>query len=143
MKAISIKQPWASYVAGGHKVVECRTWSTAYRGPLLICASKGDSIAKDEQGESILYGGLALGVVEIVDIRPMTKADLEKAFLPKEWHADALKGLAWHLKPLYEIIPFSVKGRLNLFDVDDALLVRLPEGYEDHSEYLEKHPPQR
>ena len=40
MKALSIKQPWAWAIACGHKTIETRTWSTTYRGPLLIAASK-------------------------------------------------------------------------------------------------------
>lgn len=135
MKAISIKQPWASLVAAGHKTIECRTWKTSYRGPLLICSSKGDFEINDGL---IAPGGMALGVVELVDILPMTKADLEKTFLPKDWHADALKGYAWHLKKLYEIIPFSVKGKLNLFEID-AEMQKLSEGYQDHCVYIKEH----
>lgn len=40
MKAISIWQPWASAVALGAKKIETRGWSTKYRGPLAIHASK-------------------------------------------------------------------------------------------------------
>ena len=39
MKALSIRQPWAWLIAAGHKLIENRTWRTAYRGPLLIHAS--------------------------------------------------------------------------------------------------------
>jgi len=39
MKVISILQPWASLVALGHKRIETRSWSTKYRGELLIHAS--------------------------------------------------------------------------------------------------------
>lgn len=88
MKALSIKQPWASLVVAGHKTVECRTWKTSYRGPLLICSSKGDFEINDGL---IAPGGMGLGVVELVDVLPMTKADLEQSFLPKDWYADALK----------------------------------------------------
>jgi hypothetical protein len=41
MKCISLIQPWASLVLLGEKRYETRNWSTAYRGPLLIHASKG------------------------------------------------------------------------------------------------------
>ena len=41
MKALSLWQPWASLIATGAKTWETRSWPTAYRGPLLICASKG------------------------------------------------------------------------------------------------------
>ena len=135
MKAISIKQPWASLVAAGHKTVECRTWKTSYRGPLLICSSKGDFEINDGL---IAPGGMALGVVELVDVRPMAKADLEKSFLPEDWYTDALKGYAWHIKKSYEVIPFSVKGKLNLFEVD-AEMEKLPDGYKDHCVYIKEH----
>jgi len=39
MRAISINQPWAWAIAAGVKRVENRTWTTSYRGPLLIHAS--------------------------------------------------------------------------------------------------------
>lgn len=29
-----------------------------------------------------------------------------------------------------------MKGKLNFFEVDDALLKRLPDGYEDHCDYM-------
>ena len=40
MKCISIMQPYAWCVSTGIKTLETRTWKTAYRGPLLIAASK-------------------------------------------------------------------------------------------------------
>ena len=59
MKIISIKQPWASLIiAGGtnirtgaidQKNIENRTWSTSYRGPVLVHASlRADTITADE-----------------------------------------------------------------------------------------------
>jgi hypothetical protein len=41
MKVLSLLQPWASLVVMGVKQIETRSWSTAYRGPLLIHSSKG------------------------------------------------------------------------------------------------------
>ncbi len=41
MKTLSLLQPWATLVITGAKKLETRAWSTAYRGPLLIHASKG------------------------------------------------------------------------------------------------------
>ena len=41
MKALSLLQPWASLVLIGVKEIETRSWSTSYRGPLLIHSSKG------------------------------------------------------------------------------------------------------
>lgn len=39
-RAISLHQPWASLVALGIKKYETRSWSTEYRGKLLICSTK-------------------------------------------------------------------------------------------------------
>ena len=59
---------------------------------------------------------MGLGVVELVDVRPMTEADVPAAMLFDDDVEDALKGFAWHVKPLYEVIPFPVKGKLNFFE---------------------------
>lgn len=40
VKAISIRQPWASLIAIGSKRIETRSWHTNYRGPIAIHASK-------------------------------------------------------------------------------------------------------
>ena len=39
MKAITIKQPWASLIATGLKDIENRSWKTNYRGRVLIHAA--------------------------------------------------------------------------------------------------------
>ena len=39
MKALSIKQPWASLIANGIKDIENRTWKTHFRGRIYIHAS--------------------------------------------------------------------------------------------------------
>jgi hypothetical protein len=41
MKTLSLTQPWATLMALGEKHIETRSWSTNYRGQLLIHASKG------------------------------------------------------------------------------------------------------
>lgn len=41
MKAITIKQPFASLIAEGYKIYEFRSWKTKYRGEILIHAGKG------------------------------------------------------------------------------------------------------
>lgn len=39
MKAITIWQPWAEFVAAGVKHNETRSWATKYRGPIAIHAA--------------------------------------------------------------------------------------------------------
>lgn len=38
MKALTIRQPWASLIALGVKTIETRSWRTNYRGPIAIHA---------------------------------------------------------------------------------------------------------
>jgi len=43
VKAITIREPWATLVAIGAKQIETRSWPTSYRGPIAIHAAKGMS----------------------------------------------------------------------------------------------------
>lgn len=39
-QVLSVRQPWAWLIVNGHKDIENRTWSTKFRGRILIHASK-------------------------------------------------------------------------------------------------------
>ena len=106
MKAISLKQPWASWIAQGRKTIEIRRWPTKHRGPLLICSSKRPQIDG-------LPTGKALCIVNVVDCRPMTKADETAAMC--ELYPGAY---AWLLADIKRIEPFAVKGSLGLYEVE-------------------------
>lgn len=71
IKAISLKQPFANLIALEKKTLETRTWSTKYRGPLLIVSSKKPNIPP---------AGYAVAVVDLVHCRPMTVDDEEAAW---------------------------------------------------------------
>jgi len=60
MKALSIRQPWAWLILHGGKDVENRDWSTIFRGPLLIHASKG--MTRDEYDEGADYARALAGI---------------------------------------------------------------------------------
>lgn len=47
MRALSLLQPWASFVAHCLKEFETRSWGTGYRGPIAIHASKGREALDD------------------------------------------------------------------------------------------------
>ena len=79
MKALAIRQPYASLVISGVKQVENRSWATHYRGPLAIYASKAFTAAdmRDERAVCEKNGtawpgefptGVILGVVDLVGI---------------------------------------------------------------------------
>ena len=48
MKVLSVIQPWAQLIVAGVKTVETRSWSTKYRGALLIHASGSVSVPSKE-----------------------------------------------------------------------------------------------
>lgn len=70
-RALTLTQPWASAVAQGAKSIETRSWSTRYRGPLLIHAAATWSGHDQRWAEALARrdviripaGGLPRGVV--------------------------------------------------------------------------------
>ena len=70
MKALTIKQPWASLIINEYKKYEFRSWKTNYRGKILIHA--GLSIEKETVNKLKDYSleyikGAIIGEAEIVD----------------------------------------------------------------------------
>jgi len=53
MKALSIRQPWASLIVLGLKDIENRTWATRQRGTVLVHASKG--MTREEHEDAIEF----------------------------------------------------------------------------------------
>jgi hypothetical protein len=99
MKALSWKEPYASLML--HGKIETRTWSTNYRGQVLICASQkpysdlqtcdisgeiqsiriSDTLFSNEIELTRFKNGFAFAVGELVDCRPMTIEDEDKCFV--------------------------------------------------------------
>ncbi len=50
MKALTVRQPWASLIAVGVKTIETRSWRTEYRGPLAIHAGQHRPVEGEEVG---------------------------------------------------------------------------------------------
>ena len=107
MKAISLHQPWASWIARGLKTIETRSFRTRQRGPLLICSTKMPDL-----GLECYPLGKALCIVNVDDCRPMRKTDEDEAMCtcePGRW--------AWVLSDITPIDPFDVKGSQGFFEV--------------------------
>ena len=119
MRALSVRQPWASLIASGRKTVELRSWATKYRGPLLILA--GSSVWRGEHAWPIGPRGVSVCVVELVDCREMTPDDAELACLvPPEGF-----GFAWVLRDARRVNQVATKGKLGLYSPDEALLSQI------------------
>lgn len=116
MKALTILPPYAMGIVGGLKTVECRTWKTDYRGPILITSS--NKKIKDT------IPGHALGVVDLVDVVPFKRCHIEPAGLEGMPRG---KCYAWILKNPRCIKPIPVKGKLSLWNFEnDELIEYLP-----------------
>lgn len=79
IKALSVRQPWASAIMAGLKMAENRSWTVNYRGPLLIHAAMRPAAPETISPEAsellaplgdfaALPHGVALGWVELTDI---------------------------------------------------------------------------
>lgn len=116
MKAISIRQPWASLIVAGIKDIENRSWTTAYRGKVLVHASKKIDkkamklVAKMGLGPNFIktmeqYTGGIIGEIEIVDC--VKKSD-------SQWFEGPFGFVLKNAKPM-EFLPLL--GQLGLFEV--------------------------
>jgi hypothetical protein len=115
MKALSVKQPFASWLIEGIKLAEHRTYPAKFRGDVVIHSSKlPDAEFCFEYGldlsKSDLFPfGCLLGIVEIYDC-----IDL------------GLGIFAWKVRnPRLFIVPVPMKGRLGFWDVEDEIIKKL------------------
>ena len=105
MKALSVKQPWASMIANGEKTIELRSWQTRYRGKLMICSSKYPDTPPPV--------GCALAIVTLAYCKRATQADETKACCKVRVGRD----FAWVFENIRKIISWPVKGRQKLFNI--------------------------
>jgi len=92
MKAISLWQPYGTLIAIEAKHYETRSWSTSYRGPILIHAAKNNN------------GCLALESA-IYRLRPSDQKEIH-SYVPGTFFYCAIKALYdFHKKPYGAFIP--------------------------------------
>lgn len=103
MKALSLRPQWAHLVLCEEKNIEYRTWSTDYRGDLLICSSQSPKIKNTIAGHALC----------VVTLSNITYDETENIY-------------EWHLTNVRAIKPFPVRGKLRIYDVDDSLVEYLP-----------------
>ena len=108
MKALSLRQPWASLIADGHKTIETRTWRTHYRGLLAIHASA-------RPHEDLPTGGI-VAVAWLYGCRPMEETDEAAACIALFDGA-----YAWLLANVQPVSLIPCKGRLGLWTPSDDM----------------------
>jgi len=125
MRCLAVRQPWAWALVVGAKDVENRSWSTGYRGPIIIQASSATSEVKQfvKAGDATLpgtlfvYGGL-IGVVDLIDVLPLQE-DLED----NPWESGPFCWRVANARVFKE--PIAAKGKLNLYNLDPQLESRV------------------
>ena len=107
VRALAVQQPWAGLIANGAKKTEWRSWSTEYRGPILIVASQGRNREGTEEAKrrgqltsTDDARGATLCVVDLVGV---------------VWTA-AENLFAWKLAQPRLVPVTPIKGKLNLYN---------------------------
>ena len=133
MRALSLWEPWATLIRMGVKRVETRSWSTLYRGPLLICAAKG-GLPKHELRtvlhdcmcdgvllhEEDLHFGKAVAVGNLVDCVSTNNVQYWRARRDQwPWGDFSPDRYGWVLDPIQAIGPIPIRGKQGLFEVED------------------------
>ena len=129
MKAITIKEPWASMIAHGFKAMETRSWSTKYRGRIAIHAGKGkpdkswmDNVPEMMEMVGDIHPGCIVAYADLVDCRLITEEMVEEV---KANHAEYISGFyepgryAFVLENVQPIIPIKVNGKQRLWSYDE------------------------
>ncbi len=134
MKALSLYEPWATLIALKLKRFETRSWSTTYRGPLVICASIKhppiwrilDILYRAKISFEDCSPGRAVCIVYLTNILPTTMIDFYEGPLGEneKSYGDFFPGrFAWKLENVRRFKkPFPVRGRQGLFEIPNKLI---------------------
>ncbi len=121
MKALTIKEPYASLIVNGYKEYEFRSWKTKYRGPFLIHASLTSD--KKDFKRFINYNldynpGYIIGSAEITDcIFIDDKKYQELLTKDSEVYKNCLGSYAFVLKNIKKFKkPIKAKGKLSFWN---------------------------
>ncbi|MFD0366314.1 ASCH domain-containing protein [Nocardia sp. GCM10030253] len=125
LRVLSVRRPWANLIVAGRKTVENRSWSTAYRGRLVIHAGRTWVPAAAELSRTLGITGFDaangspggfLGTVEVLDVHPAASCCAPWGFQDPDTFHWVLGGA----QPFDEPIPGL--GRLGLYRAPDHLL---------------------
>ena len=107
MRAITVRQSWASLIVQGVKRVENRSRSTSHRGLLAIHAGLTD--ARGERDPQLVYGAV-IGTVEVIDCVRIEDlpAELRDQYATGPW--------CWVLADPHLIEPIPARGQISLWE---------------------------
>lgn len=130
LKCLTVRQPYAYLIVNGHKDVENRSWSTTYRGPIIIQSSARvgniDDFSdlcfdiEDETGITLpadFTTGYTEGIVTLSDVVTNSRSIWAES---GEYH--------WILEDPIKLPAVSVSGKLGLWDLRLKSLQVQPDG---------------
>lgn len=129
MKALTIREPYATFISFGIKKIETRSWKTNYRGKILIHAGLNKNFKIESKEISCLiknmefnYGNI-ICEAELIDCIPMTEEYINE--LKNNNYQEYLVGhyevgrYAWVLDNIKLIDKkISVKGKLGIWNLE-------------------------
>lgn len=123
MKALTICQKYAHLVAIGEKPIENRTWTTPYRGPLLIHAGRSRSWLDED--DLTRYPDMAFGA--IVAVASLANC-VRLAQLPRDLaaHEHANGPWCWILRDVQRLAtPIACRGAQGLWTPDPQIVAQV------------------
>lgn len=121
---LTLTQPWAELVIDGRKRVETRSWSTGYRGRLLIHAAKGmPGWARDwariyRYAPDELARGLIIGEARLVAVRRTEEIRQSLSDEERDYGDFADGRHAWYLEDATRWPePIAARGALGLWRI--------------------------
>lgn len=121
MKALTIKEPYASQIALGKKGYETRSWATKYRGPIYIHTAKTFMPDPVEGCEKILPLGCICIKANLTDCIRMDEAFIEEVKKNPDEYAYGFYEVgryAWKLEDVELINPIKAKGKLRIWEAE-------------------------
>ena len=125
MKALTIKEPWASLIIEGYKKYEFRSWKTKYRGKILVHA--GLSVEKDmlkrfKDYKIDVKPGYILGEVTINDcilVDEKFNKELREIDPIVYGRSNHVENYAWKIENVIKYDePIPCKGKLGLWNYE-------------------------
>ena len=129
MKALTIKEPWATLIIDGYKKYEFRSWKTNYRGKILIHAGMSeekDMLKKFKDYNLNCSKGMIIGEALLTDCILVTKEfeeellKIDKTVYGRESHEMTY---AWELENVIKYDkPIHIKGKLGLWNYEEETM---------------------
>jgi hypothetical protein len=139
MRILSVRAPWWPFIVTGLKPIENRGWSTSYRGPVLIHASKwwhDEEVIEDLEAAVDMHvaaGGTSAQVEDpLFDLTEMPKLAGHLVGLVDLWSCVRESDSPWFVGPVGFVLrnarriePIPLRGERGLFPAPPDVVSRV------------------